>query len=202
MDDSNNVEQTTEQTEVKETAESKESTKTFSQSENDKLVAEAIRKDREKLDVNSIMSKLEKLEKENSQYREREKEREEANMTELQKVQAQRDEIAKAKEQLEAENFNFKKSTKINEVLADAKYKELPKVYRNLVTYSDNFDEIVNSADSALNQYKEDFGGQVKSSFGIPDTSKADQTNGLKLNTSDGKNAVKAHIMERLKNRM
>ena len=175
----------------------KQTNRVFSQSETDKAVADAIRKEREKFgDYESVIN-------ENKAIKENQKKALESDISELQKVQAKLLEIEEAKALADTELFNYKKESKINTVLADAKFKDLPKVYRNLVTYSDDLDEISQSADAALETYKSDFGGQVKTSFGIPDTDNQKKTiSALGLNTNDGRNSIKAHINERLKNRM
>lgn len=194
MDDSQMENKETEQ----ESTEEKQTNRVFTQSEVDKMVAGALKKAKDEVgDYDELKVKLEELEREK-------KEKELAEMSEIEKYKVKMEELEKAQIEKEKQLFEFKKKSALNDLLSDPKYSKMPKAYKNLVSYSDDTETMIKSAEDAFAEYEQDFGTGVKESFGIPtnktvDTVKAART--VIRGAGDHKAALKAQIMEKINRR-
>lgn len=136
---------------------------TFTQAENDRLVGQAIVKERQKYaDYNDTKQQLEALLSEK-------KEREMANKTELEKIQAAHSEVLTELTNAKNELSTYQKEKVRNSVLDGSKYRGLPRAYKNLVSLSDNAEEVMAAADKVLEEYQNDTGKKVAETFGIPE---------------------------------
>jgi hypothetical protein len=156
MDD----EKTTQKTED---IEGKPQGRVFSQAENDRLVGQAIVREREKYaDYNDVKTQLDSLLAEK-------KEKEMANKSEVEKLQALLSETTTELTNVRGELTTYQKKTLRSDVLNGNKYIGLPRAYKNLVKLSDNMEEIQASADEVLAEYEKDTGRKVAATFGIPE---------------------------------
>lgn len=189
-------EQNTSTVDVGTQTEEKQSTKTFTQSDNDKLVAEAIRREREKYqDYDQVKKELETL-------RKSQKERELSEMSELEKHKAMLEEIQSEKSKIDQELSFYRQKEAIGNVLSNEKYSKLPPIYRQAVKYSESVEEIMKSADEMLSQFEKDTGTIVKSTFGISDPVVdpiIKTANGVIKSAGDMQSAVRAKILEKIK---
>ena len=171
--------------------ENKQTNRTFTQSDVDKLVAEQIRKATEKFKYyESIKGTAEALKKEKE-------ERELAEKSELERKEA---EIAKLKKQTEEYNAkinSFILKEKRDGILSDAKYSELPSAYKRLVEPSEDEDALKQAADAALEQYKNDFKKITSKDFGVPENGKVKDES-----PAPGVHAGLDLIKQRLRDRM
>jgi len=174
----------------------KQTNRTFTQSDVDKMVAETIKKERDKTgDVGAIKAELEEL-------RKAKKESELAKMDEVERLKIQLQEQEKEKLETQKEAFALKKRVALNELLSDPKYSKMPKAYKNMVAFSEDSEEMVRSAESAFAEFENDFGGEMKSTFGIPSGPAVDPVKSARTvirGAGDMQAALKAQIAEKLK---
>jgi hypothetical protein len=186
---------TTEQKQEVQEPNEKQTNRTFSQSEMDKMVGEAIKKEREKLgDIESIKVELEELRKEK-------KTSELAKLDEVERLKVQLEEQEATKLEKEKEIYTFKKKIALNELLGDSKYSKMPSAYKKLVNYSDDNEEMLKSADNALAEFEKDMGGSIKDTFGIPSDSSVNPIKSARTvikGAGDMQAALKAQIAEKL----
>ena len=137
--------------------------KTFTQSENDRLVGLAIVKEREKFaDYADTKQQLETLLNEK-------KERDLSEKTEVEKLQSINSELTTELTNVRGELTGFQKKQLRTDVLNGGKYLSLPRAYKSLVTLSDSTEEIQKSADEVLAEFEADTGKKVADTFGIPE---------------------------------
>lgn len=156
-----NVESKTET--VGETTQTTTTNKVWDQSEHDRAIAEALRAERAKFqDYDKIKQSFESLQKE----------KEELEMKEKSELEKKELELSRASQKLEEYENNlktFKLKEVRDKVLSSPKYADLPSVYKNAVSLSDNEMDLQAEADKVLEQYNNDF--QVKkTTFGKADT--------------------------------
>jgi len=149
------------QAEGEATHETPSTNKVWDQSEHDRAVAEAVK---------AATSKYSDYDKLQSQVSELLSEKEKAELAEKSELERKEHEITKLSEQLKeldskAKTFELKELR--NKVLSDPKYAQLPAVYKNAVSLSDNEMDITAEADKVLEQFNNDF-GVAKQSFGKP----------------------------------
>ena len=197
MEESNNDNGQAEKGNEIQGTEEKQSNKLFTQSETDQIVSKQIAKYKAELEEKKAM------ESELLKYRENEKKRSEAEMSEIELRDKKIAEIEQARIESEKQLFEYKKKDTLSNILNDAKYAKLPKAYKKLVEYSDNVEEIMLSADNALKEFEQDFGGEVKQTFGIANTN-TDPIKTVRAEITDSddfKNAIKANMASKLKQR-
>jgi len=176
-----------------ETTETKQSTKTFSQSEHDKAIAEALNKEKSKY------SDYEQKNEELSLLKDQLKKIQEAEMTELEKVKAQLTEANQKATELTQANLEYAKKTTKQSVLNDAKYSNLPRAYKNMILASDNSEDVVKSAEEVLEEYNKDTNQTVKGTFGVD---KGIDSKPVEVrNPSDLKQGLRANIEAMIKNK-
>jgi hypothetical protein len=142
----------------------KQTNRVFTQSELDSFVAAERRKAEQKFsDYEDLQSKLSEMEAQA-------KEKAEAEMSELEKSNSTIKELSGRLENLQSENISFKRENLRNEILADSKFNSLPRAYKNMVSLSDNAEEISASAENVLKEYEQDFGGKSKPDIKPPDS--------------------------------
>lgn len=175
-------------------AEEKESNRTFTQSEHDKAVADAVKKAvSEFADHNDLKTKLETLEKEK-------KEREMAELSELEKRDIQLKELNEKLAALELANNQLKIDSLRSQVLSEMEYTGMPRAYRMQVEGNDE-ESIRESAKTVLEEYKADLEKQGKKpSFGVPDIKGGDIP--LKNIPQNGRERVNAKLKELLSGRI
>jgi hypothetical protein len=175
----------------------KQTNKMFTQSEVDQIAYKQAAK------VKGDLDKMKAMEAELEQLRSVDKQRKEAEMSEIEKYQKKLQEIETDKIEKEKALFEYKKKDAIDQVLNNGKYSKLPNAYKKLVQYSENTEELITSADDALKEFEQDFGGEVKKTFGVPDQPKdAIKTVRAEIkNADDMSNALKANMAEKLKQR-
>lgn len=129
--------------------EEKQTNRTFTQSEADKMIADAVKKATDKFsDYDGVKKKLTELESEK-------KKADEASMSEIEKVKKQNSELTERIGVLEGENLRYKKTALRADVLSDPRFVNLPGAYRKLID-GDDKDKITESADKVLAEWQED----------------------------------------------
>ena len=188
MDDNN----TTTTEENKEDAQ----VQTFTQAQNDKLVGQAIVREREKYaDYAENKEMLETLLAEK-------KERDLANKSESEKLQSINSELTTELTNVKSELTNYQKKQVRNDVLNAAKYQTMPRAYKNMVTLSDNAEDVMKSAEEVLEEYNKDTGGKIQSTFGIKsdkDTIIAEPAKEI-ANPTDLANSLRSKVLGMIKN--
>ena len=157
MDDNNtqNLEQ-----EVEKRPE-KESSKTFTQSEVDQMIARATQRTKQNFgDYDAIKQEHEALLAEK-------KERDLANKTEVEKLQAMNSELTTELTNVKGQISTYEKERLRMDVLNGNKYLNLPRAYKNLVVLSEDKEAIIASADEVLQEFENDTGKKVADTFGI-----------------------------------
>lgn len=149
-DDKSNESKDTKTT-TTETNEEKQTNRVYTQSEHDSAMADRDAKIREnEKSMGELKAQLEKLESEKKQ-----KELDE--MSELEKYKSMYEDVVSKNKDFESQMGELKKEQLVNEVLQREEFKVLPSVYRRSIIRSENLDEITESANQALEQYKTDF---------------------------------------------
>lgn len=156
MDENKNTTQETEQ---------KDQPRVFTQAEKDKEIAMIINREREKFkDYDTTKQELEAL-------RTAQREKELAEKSEIEKLQTILSETTTELTNVKTEYTTLQKKHIRNDVLNGNKYLGLPRAYKNMVTLSDNPDEIIASADEVLAEFEKDTGKKVADTFGVPQPS-------------------------------
>jgi hypothetical protein len=172
--------------------EEKETNKMFSQSEFDKHVAAAIRKEREKYkDYGNIKSEYEKMQKTL-------REKEMSEKSEYERLQIELDETKRQYAQEKSRAEEIMRHKKRSDVLSEGKYANLPRAYKAMVELSDDDDYVRESADKILEEYQKDIGVKMEKSFGIPPSVK-ELGRGLEINNADSPEKLSAALKGRLK---
>jgi hypothetical protein len=99
-----------------------------------------------------------------------ESEKEKAELAEKSELEQANHKFTKLEQEyndLKNANKQFQLKELRSKVLSDSKYAELPSVYKNAISLSDNELEIQAEADKVLEQYQQDFGIRQQS-FGKP----------------------------------
>lgn len=173
----------------------KQTNRTFTQSEVDKLVSESLKKEKEKYgDVESIKDELARL-------REEKKKSELEKLDETERLKVELEEIQRARDEAQREVSAYKQRQRLQDILSDSKYAKMPKAYKNMVQYSEDQEVMLKSADNALAEFERDFGTGVKETFGIPDQKVGDPTKAARTvirGAGDMQAALKAQIMEKI----
>lgn len=131
--------------------EGKDTNRTFTQSEHDARIAEALKKTESKYsDYAETKQRLEELQK-------IEDERKQAEMTEVEKLTAQLNEANQASEGLQTQLKQQEILNLKNEVLSAEDYIKLPSIYRQSVA-GETLEELNDSAKQITEQWKKDFG--------------------------------------------
>ena len=149
------------------TAKEKQSNRTFTQSEVDKMLkGQSETEASKKSDYDAVMSELKQLKIEKQ-------ERIEAEQTDLEKSNGKNEQLEKKINELNSLLSGKEQSIIKQEVLNDPKFADMPSAYKQLVKLSDNREEVSTSADEQLLQYHSDF--KIKTDFGIPKELKNDK---------------------------
>ena len=186
--------QTKETVETEQEDIAKQTNRTFTQSDVDKLMAkESIKIKDQYKDYDTMKGELDAMQKDK-------KERDLAEMTELDKAKLKTEELEGQLSQLTIKNVEYGKSVKRQRVLNDAKYNILPRVYKENVILSEDEAEIIKSADEILTEFKADTGDVVKETFGIKEP-KAKNNTVVITSPEDYSKHLKSTLMERLKSR-
>jgi len=164
----------------------KQSTKTFTQSDFDQMIA------REKKRMETTYAGFDDMKKQNETLINEKKEKELADKTEIEKAQIETKEITAKLDTLTSEYAKAKQVNLRNDILSDAKFNKMPKAYRNLVELSDDTDIVQKSAEDALQEYEKDITGKEKPTFGAP----------LADKTSNGNAPPGTSMGEQIKQRM
>jgi ribosomal 50S subunit-associated protein YjgA (DUF615 family) len=139
----------------------KESTKTFTQSEVDQMIARSIKKAKPE-DYDAIKEELNSI-------KATQKEMELAEKSEVEKLQALLSEANTELTNVTSQYTNLQKKQLRTDILNGSKYVGLPRAYKNMVELSDDKEAIMASADEVLEEFKKDTGKEVAATFGIPE---------------------------------
>lgn len=142
----------------------KGSTKTFTQSDFDSLIA------REKRKLESKYEGFDDLKTEIDKLRQEKEERENRELSEIDKLKKDISKLKDDKKTYESQIKGYALKDKKQKILSDPKYKDLPLVYRNAIAVDEDETKIQDSADEILEQFRNDVDsikGNNKS-FGLP----------------------------------
>jgi hypothetical protein len=173
----------------------KQSTKTWTQSEVDRHTAELIKRELSKFnDYDNIKKEYEDLKKKDDERILNTKSEAEKLMIEIEKLKNENQNLNDFRQKYEMQ------SVKSN-VWGNPKYAALPKAYKNMIISSLKEEEIIESADKALEEYKKDFAGNSSASFGVPTIKKEVTINHPTeiLKPSDMSNVLRSKIASMLK---
>ena len=170
------------------TAKEKQSTRTFTQSEADKLVKSQVEA------VASKYSDYDEKVKELEELKQKQIEREEAELSELEKIKRENEKLAAKVDELNGVKTQLERETLKQRVLNDPKFSELPTAYKKLVELGDDEESIRISAEKQLEEFKSDF--KIKTDFGIPSERKKDDPIG---NSDISREALKQKMRDRMK---
>ena len=175
------------------TEEEKKTNRVYSQSEADQLVAKVLSKEREKYaDYDTIKSEYQK-----TQDALREKEL--ADKSELEKAQFTINELTTKLEGATGKLTEYQREKVRDGVLQDPKYSKMPAMYKRNVKFSDNLDEVRQSADEIYEHFKADFQDQASKTFGLPPDKKTDPA-GEKVAGAENPEQIASQIRSRLNN--
>jgi predicted nuclease with TOPRIM domain len=173
----------------------KETSRTFTQSEVDQMIAKAAQRTKQNFsDYETIKTEYETL-------KAQQKEKEMAEKTEVEKLQAMLSESTTELTNVKTQYTELSRKQLRNDVLNGNKYLGLPRAYKKLVSLSDNKDEIIASADEVLEEFKKDTGKEVAATFGIPepqDTTLSEPAKEVK-DPADLAAALRSKIMSKIK---
>jgi hypothetical protein len=157
MDENTNIENN-----EPEAREGKQSTRTFSQSEVDQMVAKAANGVKSQYaDYDEIKTNYEAILQSN-------KEKELADKSELEKAQAINSDLIAENTNVKTELTKLKRQQLRNEVLNGAEFQSMPRAYKNMVSLSDDLEEVQKSAQDVLDEFRKDTGIETAKTFGVP----------------------------------
>ena len=153
------MDENTETTEQKETA----AMQSFTQAENDRLVGQAIVRERAKYaDYDEKTKQLESLLL-------AQKEKDLADKSEVEKLSTINSDMVTELTNAKSELDKYKKLQVKNDVLNGAEFAQLPRAYKNMVELSESQDDVMESAKAVLAEFEKDTGKKITASFGIPE---------------------------------
>jgi hypothetical protein len=149
-----------------ETDKGKETNRVYTQSEHDQQVAAIVARELAKVksqyaDFDTLKTKAEQLEKEKQ-------DRENANKSELEKAQIVIAELNGKISNYTIQTAELMKAKVASDVLGREKYHVLPEAYKRMVERSEKEDDVLKSADEALETFKKDFEAKTGKPFGAP----------------------------------
>jgi hypothetical protein len=169
----------------------------FTQAENDRLVGQAIVRERAKYaDYDDKTKQLESL-------LSAQKEKDLADATDNEKLTMTNSdlvtEITNAKTELE----KYKQKQVRNDVLNGTEFAQLPRAYKNMVELSDSQDSVMESAKAVLAEFEKDTGKKITATFGIPEQKDTILSEPAKKveNSTDLANSLRSKITSIIKNR-
>jgi hypothetical protein len=146
---------------VVESTTDKQTNRTFTQSDHDRLVMEALTAERKKYaDYPDIKKTLETLQTEREQAELKEK-------TELERKDHELTKLASELEKITLTNKQYELKSKRDKVLSDPKFSKLPSVYKEAVQLTDDELVLQAEADKVLERWKADF-NMTGQTFGEP----------------------------------
>jgi len=143
-------------------AETKEEPRLFTQAEKDREIATLINRERDKF------KGYEDIKKNYDSLIAEKKEREMSEKTEVEKLQSQLAEVNNQLVTARGEISEFSKEKIKITVLDNEKYRKLPRAYKNMVDASEDMETVQASAEKILEEYNQDMGGKISTTFGIP----------------------------------
>jgi hypothetical protein len=138
--------------EPSEQTEEKQSTKTFTQSEYDMRVA------RERQKLEDKYSDYDTLKQTTQELLEFKKQAEMEKLTDTEKAQKTITELTTQLEQTAQQNSELNKRIIKNDILSRSEFAKLPRAYKSLVSASESEEAVIQSAQSVLEEWRNDFG--------------------------------------------